>query len=193
MTYSRTLSIILVPIASLILTSCTSQQTPIARSNPTHIEKVVENTSSTSTGTTAIGSTVTMEAINGISVPPEPDAVLNNATLAGVDVNNNGVRDDVERIIAQSSSSKMIFDTSILYVKKLSSLIFLPTPSTNEEATKMMLSPECVIEGNSQYLVQIHFMQVIFNTPERMTKIKAISKLVPAMTAQDVKDYDCRK
>ncbi len=103
------------------------------------------------------------------------------------------MRDDVERIIAQSSSSKMIFDTSILYVKKLSSLIFLPTPSTNEEATKMFLSPECVIEGNSQYLVQIHFIQVIFNTPERMTKIKAISKLVPAMTAQEIEDYDCSK
>lgn len=40
------------------------------------------------------------QVINGIAVPPEPDPVANNATLLGVDVNNNGVRDDVERQIA---------------------------------------------------------------------------------------------
>ncbi len=40
------------------------------------------------------------EMINGILVPPEPSPELNNATLAGVDVNNNGVRDDVERKMA---------------------------------------------------------------------------------------------
>jgi len=37
---------------------------------------------------------------NGIAVPPEPDLTINNATLAGVYFNNNGVRDDVERWIA---------------------------------------------------------------------------------------------
>lgn len=42
-----------------------------------------------------------LESINGISVPPEPDETENNATLAGVDSNSNGIRDDVERTIAQ--------------------------------------------------------------------------------------------
>ncbi len=37
--------------------------------------------------------------INGHRLPPEPDPKVNNATLLGVDVNNNGVRDDVERYI----------------------------------------------------------------------------------------------
>ena len=46
-----------------------------------------------------------MEVINGITVPPEPAPSINNATLAGVDVNNNVVRDDVERLIAQKISS----------------------------------------------------------------------------------------
>ncbi len=53
------------------------------------MEQVLENTGSIITGTTPTGSTVTMEVINGISVPPEPDTVVNNATLAGIDVNNN--------------------------------------------------------------------------------------------------------
>ena len=34
--------------------------------------------------------------INGYTLPPEPDEALNNSTLQGIDVNNNGVRDDVE-------------------------------------------------------------------------------------------------
>lgn len=41
------------------------------------------------------------EVINGITVPPEPAPSVNNSTLAGVDINNNGVRDDVEREIAR--------------------------------------------------------------------------------------------
>lgn len=43
--------------------------------------------------------------INGISVPLPPDPVVNNATLAGVDSNLNGVRDDIEREIASNYPS----------------------------------------------------------------------------------------
>jgi len=37
--------------------------------------------------------------VNGYKLPPEPDPQVNNSTLLGVDVNHNGVRDDVERWI----------------------------------------------------------------------------------------------
>ena len=37
--------------------------------------------------------------VDGYRLPPEPDPKVNNATLLGVDVNKNGVRDDVERWI----------------------------------------------------------------------------------------------
>jgi hypothetical protein len=36
---------------------------------------------------------------NGYTLPPEPDKIVNDSTLLGVDVNGNGVRDDVERKI----------------------------------------------------------------------------------------------
>ncbi len=39
------------------------------------------------------------EMINGHQLPPEPDPTINNSTLLGIDSNNNGVRDDVERWI----------------------------------------------------------------------------------------------
>jgi len=42
------------------------------------------------------------------SLPPAPDEAANNATLAGVDTNHNGIRDDVERAIyfAHKDSAK---------------------------------------------------------------------------------------
>ena len=65
------------------------------------------------------GSTATMptaqvpEMINGIAVPPEPNPTINNATLVGVDSNNNGVRDDVERKLAANFVSMLSFEKSI--------------------------------------------------------------------------------
>ncbi|WP_345975596.1 Ig-like domain-containing protein [Sulfurimonas sp. HSL3-7] len=39
------------------------------------------------------------KVVDNHRLPPEPDEALNNVTLLGIDVNNNGVRDDVERWI----------------------------------------------------------------------------------------------
>lgn len=46
------------------------------------------------------------EVINGHQLPPEPDPQINNAMLLGIDVNNNGVRDDVERWIYMTYKDK---------------------------------------------------------------------------------------
>ena len=46
------------------------------------------------------------EVINGHVLPPEPDPVANNATLLGIDINHNGVRDDVERWIYKTYKDK---------------------------------------------------------------------------------------
>ena len=44
--------------------------------------------------------------VNGHTLPSEPDPQVNNATLLGVDVNGNGVRDDVERWIYEEYKDK---------------------------------------------------------------------------------------
>ena len=44
--------------------------------------------------------------VDGHRLPPEPDPKVNNATLLGVDVNHNGVRDDVERWIYDRYKNK---------------------------------------------------------------------------------------
>jgi len=41
------------------------------------------------------------DTINGIEVPPEPPEALNNRTIAGLDHNANGIRDDVDRELAR--------------------------------------------------------------------------------------------
>jgi hypothetical protein len=51
---------------------------------------------------TLLSNTVSLELyweVNGHRLPPEPDKTLNDSTLLGIDTNNNGVRDDVERWI----------------------------------------------------------------------------------------------
>ena len=42
---------------------------------------------------------LTLADVMGENLPPEPDAALKDATLEGIDVNNNGIRDDVELAI----------------------------------------------------------------------------------------------
>ena len=44
--------------------------------------------------------------VNGYRLPPEPDKTLNDSTLLGIDSNNNGVRDDVERWIYETYKDK---------------------------------------------------------------------------------------
>ena len=44
--------------------------------------------------------------INGHTLPPKPDTKINNATLLGIDSNNNDVRDDVEIWIYQTYKDK---------------------------------------------------------------------------------------
>lgn len=42
---------------------------------------------------------ITMDDVMGTNLPPAPNKTLNDSTIAGFDVNNNGIRDDVELAI----------------------------------------------------------------------------------------------
>lgn len=66
---------------------------------------------------TWVGRAPKYEVINGITVPPEPAPTLNNSTLAGVDINNNGVRDDIERFIASKAQTSTDAYAVMTYVQ----------------------------------------------------------------------------
>ena len=42
---------------------------------------------------------LTLDTVMGKNLPPAPDPVANDATVEGIDANNNGIRDDVELAI----------------------------------------------------------------------------------------------
>ena len=75
--------------------------------------------------------------VNGHILPPEPDPKVNNATLLGVDVNKNGVRDDVERYILQTYGKEDITIQIGFQVARAYSAV-IEHPEKAKEVAKIM-------------------------------------------------------
>lgn len=136
-----------------------------------------------SSGTTTVPPTTT---INGIAVPPEPDATLNAATIAGVDSNNNGVRDDLERIAAKTSSNQVEFNNSLNSIKSELTQIYASTPQSREEALIILSQAPCVDVMNIPGRNEIT-MDVIFNTPARKEKLAAFNNVLGVVFGEELK------
>ncbi len=99
-------------VLSLILTGCGgSGSSPVSNPKPT-------------TGP---------ETINGIVVPPDPGAAK-DATLAGIDTDNNGVRDEIDRWIATQYGDKAGAREALLMNVRVSQKLLVSSPSTKEQA-----------------------------------------------------------
>ena len=85
-----------------------------------------------STSETATG----VEMVNGHILPPEPDPDVNNATLLGIDSNNNGVRDDVERWIFKTYEHPIVQAVAMQNARAFQ--IILVDPSKARETDKLM-------------------------------------------------------
>ena len=76
------------------------------------------------------GKTITLasapEVINGYTLPPEPDPTINNSTLLGIDSNNNGVRDDVERKVIETYREPIKIELMMAYSKVANSVLDNP-------------------------------------------------------------------
>lgn len=88
-------------------------------------------------GAVTLPAKITLESVPMIldptQVPPAPDQAMNDSTVAGVDTNNNGIRDDVERWIAQTypTSAKM---RAAIAQMALNSQKELTTPNLSKDA-----------------------------------------------------------
>ena len=72
-----------------------------------------------------------VEKINGIAVPPAPDTTMNQATLSGVDSNNNGIRDDIDRLIAREfGANPANYAEAINFARTEQAAITSPSPET---------------------------------------------------------------
>lgn len=115
--------------------------------------------------------TTSAEKINGITVPPEPDAKTNNSTIAGIDINNNGVRDDIERTIASTSSSASEFNANIEITKEYQKILTSKIISSSE-INKIQKLIACIATKNNSIKIDSELKLIIANTDERKSEFR---------------------
>ena len=82
----------------------------------------------------ACGGGSNTEKINGISVPPLPNSTENQASIAGVDTNNNGIRDDVDRTLAtEFGQNAAAHQVAVTFARTLQAALASPTAATTEQ------------------------------------------------------------
>lgn len=122
----------------------------------------------TSTPVTA----VVYKEINGYKLPPEPDPVVNNSTLLGIDFNNNGVRDDVERKVIETYQEPIKIELMMSYSRVAQKVLENPIGLALEHQKeftkisncKMYLRRQNVkVDGNVDF-----FENNTFNTKQRV-------------------------
>ncbi|MBE0498231.1 MAG: hypothetical protein IBX43_03210 [Campylobacterales bacterium] len=87
--------------------------------------------------------------INGHKLPPEPNMTVNNATLLGIDSNDNGVRDDVERWIFAEYDEPIVQAVAMQNARAFQ--IILEDPSNARETKKFT---EAQLDCQSYYMYQ---------------------------------------
>ena len=129
------------------------------------------------------------EMINGIAVPPEPDAKENNTTLAGVDSNKNGVRDDVERMIAKKVSSPDTFSVPMTIAAAYQSVVAVGLKSQSE-SNKFLITIACAAEKTADNLSSTDIQKAILNNSNRMKAFRYNTRNFGGMEIDT--DTDCK-
>ena len=129
-------------------------------------------------GTGANSGTAT--TINGIAVPPAPDAAANNATLAGVDSNGNGVRDDAERLVAGLSIKTNYTDVNLEIAKQYSALVAADDKFSKDQYGEAMRKIYCLNgkrTNDEQSLLQLEVIfESVINTEDRKAKYYSLEQ-----------------
>jgi len=106
------------------------------------------------------------ETINGISVPPEPGEQKSTATLSGVDSNNNGVRDDIERLIAEKYGEHE--ETYLAGIVQAQAIDRVYSSESDDAIEQLNLVIRCT--SKHQYSMMSTIEKEYANTPERWDK-----------------------
>lgn len=186
------LTLFLIAVSTMILASCGgggSDSTSSAESaDGTKQALGVSSTAATVPGGWT-GRAPKMEIINGITVPPEPAPAINNATLAGVDVNANGVRDDVERRLAKYVSMSS-WNQAISYAKLLETALKDSPPTTRQAALGYYKKLQCFgFDGDGKlirYPGNTSIVGITFNTPARASALSNYAVLVGGYDDEEV-------
>lgn len=104
------------------------------------------------------------DQINGVSVPPVPDAVANAATVAGVDVNSNGIRDDLDRRIASNFGTEpTLLPIATEHARRLQAAIITPTTEVRQSYIDVI---RCLEDEQLLYRLSDQ-TRAVLDTPER--------------------------
>lgn len=125
------------------------------------------------------------EVINGITVPPEPDPTINNSTLAGVDSNKNGVRDDVERIVARQFGGTADYPYALAYAREYQRIIVSPTPTTRADALVSYMKAMCRTKGAGESVDSLPIDSLTANTPAREQAHRAFLDVLVAVSSRE--------
>ena len=121
--------------------------------------------------------------VNGHRLPPEPDPTVNNSTLLGIDSNDNGVRDDVERWIYETYKDKHPIHIDIAMQAGRAYKQVLETPERAKEIhDEVSASLDCelyyrrckagkelhFIDRNEKINSDYFRKQIYFNTKDRL-------------------------
>ena len=148
--------------------------------------------------------TVKAEVINGYTLPPEPDPVINNATLLGIDSNDNGIRDDVERWIVKTFEhggfeNNLYMRDKFLKKSKNYQLMLANGDPTPQEVLKLysqdLDDDRCINFFNGKESkkfdeIIIKFNDEIFNTPERLALFFLYEKRLPMREFYSYKPFN---
>ena len=134
--------------------------------------------------------------VNGHRLPPEPDPKVNNSTLLGIDSNNNGVRDDVERWIYNKYKDKHpIYIDIAMQEARADRLILEKQPKTKAEAMEIKDKVDAPIDCQAYYRYEAKYFnepilvkedianeyfrnKIYFNTKERMAIYEQYDRLL---------------
>lgn len=122
--------------------------------------------------TNAIAEELTKEQIEKkFNLPPEPNPEVNNATVLGVDTNNNNIRDDIERLITlKYYENNDRLNLSLKYFELMHDLIISIKLKDHikywEIDKKVDLVRECSFYLYNDY-IDYDISLMVFNTKER--------------------------
>lgn len=129
------------------------------------------------------GSKNAATVINGVQVPADPEQAA-RATVVGVDVNANGVRDEVERALARSyGADPSLYAVSMTLARSLQTIIQQSSEATAPSAQSLIQAQQdafrCAAHNAGlQRATEISTEVTLrtFNTKERMRERRRIDQ-----------------
>ena len=136
----------------------------------------------------------------GIDVPEMPHCGLNNKTVQGIDTDNDGVRDDIQRYIASIEVEHAFFKRGLLqYAKKTQRALVESGDTSKAQRNFMGISLALDCAGSATVDKMYQYTEVIFNM-SRNTIRRRIShriwhrklevQIVPSVPPTDACDFN---